>query len=69
MDITYPIFYAEKTGMTVMETAGNPQGLLPYSLLLDEEGRVIEQVLGKVDEQQIAGWLSTHLPPSISSSN
>ncbi len=69
MDITYPIFYAEKTGMTVMETAGNPQGLLPYSLLLDEQGRVIEQVLGKVDEQQIAGWLSTHLPPSISSNN
>lgn len=61
MDITYPIFYAEKTGMQVMESVGNPQGLLPYSLLLDADGKVLEQVLGKVDEAQIADWLNTHL--------
>jgi len=61
MDITYPILYAEKTGYTLMESTGNPQGLLPYSLLLDKDGKVLEQVLGRIHEQQIAGWLEQHL--------
>lgn len=61
MDISYPILYAEQTGMTIMEAVGNPQGLLPYSLLLDDNGRVLEQVLGRIHEEQIQGWLSAHL--------
>jgi len=61
MDITYPILYAEQSGMEIMASTGNPQGLLPYSLLLDEDGVIIEQVLGKIDEQQIAIWLTKHL--------
>jgi thiol-disulfide isomerase/thioredoxin len=61
MDITYPILYAEKTGMTLLASTGNEQGLLPYSLLLDKHGNVIEQVLGKVDEAQIRSWIATHL--------
>jgi len=59
MGITYPILYAERTGMEVMESAGNTHGLLPYSLLLDENGNVIEQVLGIVHEPQIYKWLSS----------
>lgn len=58
MDITYPILYAEQTGMEIMESAGNPQGLLPYSLLLDKNGDVIEQVLGRIDEKMISSWLA-----------
>ena len=61
MDITYPIFYAEQSGATIMETLGNGQGLLPYSVLLDSNGEIIEQVLGKIDEQQIIGWLADNL--------
>lgn len=61
MDITYPIMYAEKSGMNVMESAGNPQGLLPYSLLLNKDGQLIEQVLGRISEQQIQAWLNDHL--------
>lgn len=64
MDITYPILYAEQTGMQVMAASGNAEGLMPYSLLLDKNGKVIEQVLGKIDERQIAAWLSDHLKPS-----
>lgn len=61
MDISYPILYAEKTGMQLLDETGNPQGLLPYSLLLDEDGNVIDQVLGIIDEAQIQVWLNTHL--------
>ena len=61
MDITYPILYAEKTGMQLLEKTGNPQGLLPFSLLLDKNGNVIDQVIGKINEAQIRNWLSAHL--------
>jgi len=61
MDISYPILYAENTGMLLMESSGNPQGLLPYSLLLDKQGNVIEQVIGQIHEQQIADWIAQHL--------
>jgi len=64
MDISYPILYAEKTGMALLEATGNPQGLLPYSLLLNEKGEVLDQVLGKIDETQIRAWLATHLSES-----
>jgi thiol-disulfide isomerase/thioredoxin len=61
MDISYPIVYAEQTGMQLLEKTGNPQGLLPYSLLLDKDGIVLDQVLGKIDEAQIQAWLNLHL--------
>ena len=61
MDISYPILYAEKTGMELLEKTGNAQGLLPYSLLLDQDGDVLDQVLGKIDEAQIQAWLSAYL--------
>ena len=61
MDISYPILYAENTGMQLLEETGNGQGLLPYSLLLDKDGNVLDQVLGKIDEAQIQAWLAEHL--------
>ncbi len=61
MDISYPILYAEQTGMQLMDTAGNPDGFLPYSLLVDQHGNIIDQVLGQIHEQQLADWVSTHL--------
>ena len=61
MDISYPILYAETTGTSIMESVGNPQGLLPYSLLLDKNGNLLEQVLGQIHEQQIVDWLAKYL--------
>ena len=61
MDISYPILYAEQTGMHLMELSGNPQGLLPYSLLIDNNGVVLEQVLGRISERDIALWLEEYL--------
>ena len=62
MGISYPILYAEKTGMQILEATGNPEGLLPYSLLLDENGNVLDQVLGKIDEEMIRVWLEKYSP-------
>ena len=61
MDISYPILYAEQTGMELMELSGNPKGLLPYSLLIDSNGVVLEQVLGRISADDIALWIEEYL--------
>ena len=61
MDITYTNLLAEKTGNLIMSEVGNSQGLLPYSVLIGENGELLDQVLGKVDEQQINTWLKNVL--------
>ena len=57
MGISYPILYAENTGMEVMNISGNPQGLLPYTLILDSDGKIVDQLLGLVKEDKIIEWL------------
>ena len=37
--------------------AGNARNLLPYSVLLDDQGRVLASHLGKLNEAQLAQWL------------
>lgn len=37
--------------------AGNVRNLLPYSVLLDEHGRVLASHLGKLDDARLAQWL------------
>lgn len=37
--------------------AGNTRNLLPYSVLLDEHGRVLASHLGKLDDARLAQWL------------
>ena len=61
MDISYPILYAQNAGMRLMDVTGNPLGLLPYSLLLDQHGQVLEQVLGPIHENDIALWTEQYL--------
>ena len=61
MGISYPVVYAESTGMDLMAAVGNPQGLMPYSLLIKKDGTVLEAKLGKLEEQDITGWLATYL--------
>ena len=61
MGISYPILYAENTGMKLLEITGNAQGLLPYSLLLDDKGNVLDQTIGQFHEHQIQAWLKKHL--------
>lgn len=61
MGISYPILYAEQTGMEIMESVGNPNGLLPYSLLLDSEGKLIGQKLGTIKADELKQWIETYL--------
>jgi hypothetical protein len=61
MGISYPILYAEQSGMLLMEKVGNPQGFLPYSLLIDQHGQIVERVLGIVHQQDLQRWVEEYL--------
>jgi len=37
--------------------AGNARNLLPYSVLLDDQGRVLASHLGRLDDARLAQWL------------
>lgn len=64
MDISYPILYAEKTGFDLMELAGNQKGGLPYTVLLNSAGEVIDSQIGEIHEPDLRAWLSSHLAQS-----
>ena len=61
MGISYPILYAQQSGMLLMEKVGNPQGFLPYSLLIDQHGQVVERVLGTVHQHDLQRWVEEYL--------
>lgn len=60
MDITYPILYAEKSGMDLMARVGNAQGFLPYTILLNAQGEVLEVKIGRVHEADLQQWWSDY---------
>ena len=60
MDISYPIVYAELTGSELMSALGNPQGLLPYTVVINGQGRIVEQKMGRVHEEDLLAWIATH---------
>jgi len=59
--ISYPIVLAEQSGWDLLSQAGNPKNLLPYSLLVDQTGQVLEQKLGILDHQELALWMDKYL--------
>ena len=37
---------------------GNPKGVLPYSILVSADGRLLKQKIGPFEEGEIDGWVS-----------
>lgn len=62
MKINYPVLLGEAEGLDLMASLGNPMGNLPYSVLLDANGRVINQRLGAFEPDEL-----THLLSGVSS--
>jgi thiol-disulfide isomerase/thioredoxin len=58
LGINYPILLADFDGVTLMNDAGNEQGLLPYSVLLDSAGAVLESKLGEIHESELDAWFA-----------
>ena len=45
-DMDYPLFLAKEKGSPLMQALGNTKGGLPFTLLIDRNGKVLEKRLG-----------------------
>ncbi len=55
--VRYPIALGGVTGNHLGRQLGNESGSLPYTLVLDARGRVIQQKLGRLDAQDLQKWI------------
>lgn len=53
MNINYPILLAEAQGIALSQKLGNQKGALPFTVILDENGKLIHRKLGKVSYSEL----------------
>lgn len=47
--VSYPTFASESDGMLFAESLGNHKGLLPFTLIIDQNGNISKTFVGKVN--------------------
>jgi thiol-disulfide isomerase/thioredoxin len=55
--MNYPVLMAEQEGLDLAREAGNRLGALPYTVVIDREGRAARTELGVLDEAKLAPLL------------
>ena len=55
--VSYPLFAAEDEGMALGNDLGNNKGVLPYTLIIDANGRVVKTYFGRVTKTLLAAAL------------
>ena len=58
--VTYPIVLDTPGAADASVRLGNAQGLLPYSVLVDADGRIVKQKLGPFAAGEIEAWARVH---------
>ena len=48
--VSYPLVADENTGMGLAITLGNDQGVLPYTVIIDTNGKVIQTFFGRISK-------------------
>jgi thiol-disulfide isomerase/thioredoxin len=61
LGISYPILVADSGGLDLMRRLGNKAGGLPYTVLVDREGRPRKSKLGALKESELEGLLAEAL--------
>ena len=62
--MNYPVLLGEQEGAQLMEQYGDAEGGLPYSLVLDRQGRIVASQLGAFSESRLERVLRPYFPPS-----
>lgn len=57
LDINYPLLIAEESGMELSRQLGNVIGAVPYSVILDRQGRPVYRHPGELPASKIEQWL------------
>lgn len=59
--ITLPLLVAGAGGSELGRLLGNQAGALPYTILIDRKGRIVQSRMGQVDAAQLRLWLDAQL--------
>lgn len=57
---SYPLFVAGAAGTELARAFGDASGALPFTVLLDRDGRIVQSRLGKVDEATLRAWIKPY---------
>jgi thiol-disulfide isomerase/thioredoxin len=55
--VSYPIGLAGLDGTALAKNLGNDVGGLPFTVVLDAQGRLIQQKVGKLNPDELRNWL------------
>ena len=55
--LSLPLFAAGASGSELARALGNPSGALPYTILVDRKGRIVQARLGQVQPAELRRWL------------
>ena len=51
--INYPVLIEAPGAASLLEATGNPQAALPYTLVINREGEIVETYLGRVHQEKL----------------
>ncbi|MFP4607198.1 MAG: TlpA family protein disulfide reductase [Thiohalospira sp.] len=54
MDVNYPILLAGEEGISLAEDYGNRMGTLPYTVLIDRDGEIVERWREELSREDVA---------------
>ena len=60
--ISYPILLGSNADNDPSLIFGDTRALLPYSVLIGQDGRILAQHAGSFSSASLADWLSAHIP-------
>ena len=52
--VSYPLYVAGHAGIAMLRELGNAAGGLPFTVLLDAEGRIFDTILGQVSPEDLS---------------
>ncbi len=62
--LTLPLFAAGAAGSDTGRSLGNSAGALPYTVLINPDGRIVQARLGRVHQSELRRWLDAEVPKS-----
>lgn len=62
LDIRFPLFVAGAGGSELGRALGNQAGVLPYTVLVSRDGRVVQRKIGQIKPAELRLWLAAQRP-------
>lgn len=62
LGINYPVYGSEDEVTKAMDALGDDGGVLPYSVLISPEGKIVDRITGGISQERLQSLLGKQLP-------